>query len=434
MKIRCVLSTTVAAAVTAPVVLLSAAPAVADERPPAQTQQTQVTQRDRPTVEELQRAVDRAQKEYDAAVLAVEEAITFFTEGLEEDTHPTKAAVIEAEKAAKAAAEAKTEADQAVVDARAALEEAATDEEKATAQTALDKAEKAALEAAQAKEAADTEATEARTAHDDARVAQARKIGVLRKARDEAREKLDDAKKALADALAGEEEEEEPGGECVAEPRLTTVVSGLPDKVVGGTTERFTLRVTNGTAETMDEVYPYTAVHAFDHKGFKELGSYLDLEWSTAADPKWRDVGLVSGFSVGALEPKSSVDVKLRLKVDADVPAGQGVAVVAADYFNEDGSCGGYPDFEQYDFRILAKGSDPGKVKDADGTPGRTDHTTGQGGRSATPTSGTGVTGTLAATGADDTVRQAGLAGGAALVLGIGAMTAARRRGARTGA
>ncbi|MEU3095798.1 hypothetical protein ABZ690_13535 [Streptomyces sp. NPDC006967] len=196
----------------------------------------------------------------------MEEAITFFTEGLEEDIHPTKAAVIEAEKAAKAAAKAKTEADQAVVDARAALEEAATDEEKATAQTALDKAEKAALEAAQAREAADTEATEARTAHDDARVAQARKIGVLRKARDEAREKLDDAKKALADALAGEEEE--PGGECVAESRLTTVVSGLPDKVVGGTTERFTLRVTNGTAETMDEVYPYTAVHAFDHKGF----------------------------------------------------------------------------------------------------------------------------------------------------------------------
>nr|WP_308309691.1 peptidase [Streptomyces sp. CHD11] len=413
---------------TAPVVLLSAAPAFADERP------TALGQRAQSTIEELQRAVDRAQKEYDAAVLAVEEAITFLTEGMEEETHPTKAAVIEAEKAAEAAAKVETEAGQAVVDARAALDEAATDEEKATAQTALDKAEKAALEAAQAKKAADTEATEARTAHEDARVAQTRRIGALQKVQDEAEEKLDDAKKALADAKAGEEEE--PGGECVPEPRLTTVVSGLEDRIVGGTTENFTLRVTNGTSRTMDEVYLYTAVHAFANKSAKELGSYLDLEWSTAADPKWRDAGVLSGPSVGALEPKASADVKLRLKVDADVPAGQGVALVAADYFNEDGSCGGYPDFEQYEFRILAKGSDPGKDKDAEDTPGTTDNTTGQGGRSATPASTTagGVTGTLAATGAGDTVQQAALAGGAALVLGVGAMAAARRRTARTGA
>lgn len=404
---------------TTPVVLLSAAPAFADEQPSVRTRQAA------PTIEELERAVDLAQKEYDAAVLAVKDAIAFFEEDMEEDTYPTRAAVIETRKAAEAAAEAKTEADQAVVDARAALDAATTDEEKATAQTALDEAEKAALEAAEVKEAADTEAAEARTAHDDARVAQARKIGVLQKARDEAEEKLSTAKKALADALA--DEDEEPGDECVSEPRLTTVVRGLPDKVVGGTTETFTLRVTNGTTRTMDEVYPYTAVHAFGDKHFKELDSYLDLEWSTAADHKWRDVDLGKGFSVGALKAKTSVDVKLRLKADADVPAGQGMALVTADYINEDGSCGGSPDLEQYEFRILAKGSDPGKVKDAEGKPGTTDNTTAQGGTSPTPTGGTG---TLAATGTSDVVPQAALAGGAALVLGIGAMAAARRRAA----
>ncbi|WP_217210810.1 peptidase [Streptomyces sp. AC550_RSS872] len=422
MKIRCVLATAVAAAVTAPVVLLSAAPAFADEKPAAQTQQA------KPTIEELERAVDLAQKEYDAAVIAVDDAIKFFKEGLEAETYPTKAAVIETKKAAEAAAKTKTEADQAVVDARAELDAATTDEEKAAAQTALDEAEKAAQEAAEAKTAADTKATEARTAHDDARVAQARKIDLLQKTRDAAKKKLDDAKKALADAEA--EEGEEPGGECVPEPRLTAVVSGLPDKVVGGTTANFTLRVTNGTDKTMDEVYPYAAVHAFDDKGLEELDSYLDLEFSTAANPTWRDMDLLGGWSVGSLEAKTSVDVKLRLKVDADIPAGQGAAFATAEYVNEDESCGGYPDLDHYEFQILAKGSDPGKVEDAEGKPGKTDNTTGQGGTSTTPVNGTGGSGngSLAETGSSDVLPKVALAGGAALVLGAGAVVVARRR------
>ncbi|KUO15403.1 hypothetical protein [Streptomyces dysideae] len=424
MKIRRVLATAVAAAVTAPVVLLSAVPAFADEKPAAQTQKA------KPTIEELEQAVDLAQKEYDAAVIAVNDAIKFFEEDLEAETYPTKAAVIETEKAAEVAAKAKTEADQAVVDAQAKLDAATTDEEKAAAQTALDEAEKAAREAAEAKTAADTKATEARTAHDDARVAQVRKIDLLQKARDEAKKKLDDAKKALADAEA--EEGEEPGGECVPEPKLTTVVSGLPDKVVGGTTENFTLRVTNGTNKTMDEVYPYGAVHAFDDEGLKELDSHLDLEWSTAANPNWRDVDLSAGVSVGSLKARTSVDVKLRLKVDADIPAGQGAVFATADYVNEDGSCGGYPDLDHYEFQILAKGSDPGKVEDAEGKPGKTDNTAEQGGTSTTPVNGTGGSGSgsLAETGSSDVLPQVALAGGAALVLGVGAVVVTRRRNA----
>ncbi len=416
---------------TAPVVLLSAAPALADEKKPAaQTQQS------KPTLEELRQAVELAQKDYDAAVLAVREAITFLEEGLEAETYPTKAAVIETKKAAEAAAKAKTEADQAVVDARAELDAATTDEEKATAQTALDEAEKAAREAAEAKTAADTKAAEARTAHDDARVAQARKIGLLQKARDEAREKLDAAKKALADA----EGEEEPDGDCVPEPRLTADVSGLPHKVVGGTTQKFTLRLTNGTGETMDEVYPYAAVHAFDDKGFDDIGSHLELEWSTAADPKWHDLDLLDTTPVGSLKPKASLDVKLRLKVDADVPAGQGAVYVSAQYANADGTCGGYPDLDQHDFRIAAKAGAPGKTdgtKDkpgkTDGTkdsPGRTDGTTVQGDTSTTPVTATSgnANGSLAETGSSDALPQVALGAGAALVLGAGAVLAVRRR------
>ncbi|MFG2756845.1 peptidase [Streptomyces wuyuanensis] len=430
MKIRRVLATAVAAAVTAPVVLLSSATAFAAEKPAARTQQA------KPSIDELKQAVDVAQKEYDAAVIAVKDAIRFLMEDMEADTFPLKAAVIETGNAAKAAAKAKTEADQAVVDAQDELDAATTDEEKAAARTALDEAGKAAVAAAEAKTAADTAYAEADTAMDDARVAQSRKIGLLQKTRDEAGKKLDDAKKALAEAEA--EEGEEPGGECVPEPKLTAVVSGLPNKVVGGTTVDFALRVTNGTARTMDEVYPYAAVHAFDSKGLKELDSYLDLEWSTAADPKWRDAAPESELSVGALKAKSSVDVKLRLKVDADIPAGQGAAFVTAEYVNKDDSCGGYPDLDYYEFQILAKGTDPGKVEDAEGRPGKGNDTTEQGGSSTTPVNGNGGTGTgsgpLAETGAGSALPKIALAGGAVIVLGAGAVVVTRRRKAGAGA
>ena len=431
MKIRRVLATAVAAAVTAPVVLLSSAPAFADEKPAAQTQKA------KPTIEELQQAVERAQKEYDAAVIAVNDAVKFLEEGLEAETYPTKAALIEAEKAAEDAAKVKAEADQAVVDAQAELDAATTDEAKAAAQTALDEAKTAATEAAEAKTAADTAHTEAQTAHDDERVAQVRKIDLLQKARDEAKTKLEDAEEALSDAQA--EEGEEPSGECVAAPELTAVVNGLPDKVVGGTTETFTLRVTNGTGGTLDEVYPFASAHGFDTEGYKELDSYLDLEWSTAANPTWRDADLLGGTSIGSLKANASVDVKLRLKVDADVLAGQGSVYVTADYLNDDGSCGGYPDLDDYAFQILPKGDDdagdPGKPEDPKDQPAP-NSPTGQGGTSTTPvnTSSTTTTGSLAQTGSNDALPKIALAGGAALVLGAGAVIVTRRRNKSTGA
>ncbi|MFG3319579.1 LPXTG cell wall anchor domain-containing protein [Streptomyces sp. NPDC048171] len=437
MKIRRVLATAVAAAVTAPVVLLSSAPAFADEKPAAQTQKA------KPTIEELRQAVERAQKEYDAAVIAVKDAKKFLKEGLEEETYPTKAALIEAEKAAEDAAKVKAEADQAVVDAQAKLDAATTDEDKAAAQTELDEAKTAATEAAEAKTAADTAHTEAQDAHDDERVAQARKIELLKKARDEAKTKLDDAEKALSDAEAEEGDEgaegEEPAGECVAAPELTAVVSGLPDKVVGGTTETFTLRVTNGTGGTLDEVYPFASAHGFDTKGYKELDSYLDLEWSTAANPKWRDADLLGGTSIGSLKANASVDVKLRLKVDEDVLAGEGSVYVTADYLNDDGSCGGYPDLDDYAFQILPEGGDnaddPGKPEDPKDKPAP-NSPTGQGGTSTTPvnTSSTTTTGSLAQTGSNDALPKIALAGGAALVLGAGAVIVTRRRNKSTGA
>ncbi|MFD4814757.1 peptidase, partial [Streptomyces sp. NPDC058418] len=59
---------------------------------------------------------------------------------------------------------------------------------------------------------------------------------------------------ALADAKE-EAEQDEP--ECVFESKLSTVVTGLPSKIVSGSTTDFSLRVTNGTDKTLNEVSPY---------------------------------------------------------------------------------------------------------------------------------------------------------------------------------
>ncbi|MFE7309864.1 peptidase, partial [Streptomyces sp. NPDC057546] len=67
MKIRPILATAVATAVTMPALLLSVTPAFADEKPAAQTQDK--TQ-DKPSIAELEKAAAAAKAAYDDAVKA----------------------------------------------------------------------------------------------------------------------------------------------------------------------------------------------------------------------------------------------------------------------------------------------------------------------------------------------------------------------------
>ncbi|WP_229818931.1 MULTISPECIES: LAETG motif-containing sortase-dependent surface protein [Streptomyces] len=428
LKIRRILATAVAAAVTTPVVFLSAAPAFADTKPTAPAQ----TQDQKPTIEQLKAAVTAAQTAYDIAVIAESDARKAI-EALIDPENGLQIHVRETRELAAKAAEDKVKADEKVTTAQAKLDAATDEAAKAEAQKELDEAKTAAETAAAAKTAADTKVTAAVKALEDAKVAAFTTLATATSTKEVALKTLKAAEKALADALAeeGEEpgEEEPPHEDCFPESRFTTVVHGLPEKVVAGTTVDFTLRVTNGTDKKMDEVYPYAAVHAFDAKGIKELDTYLDLEWATAGNAKWQDVDPGESLFIGAVGAKSSVDVKLRLKVDADTPAGQGAAFVAGDFWNEDESCGGTPDVEIYDFSILAKGTEPGKVDDATAKPGNTG-TTQQGGSSNTPVTNNGTTGSLAETGSDSAVPQIAMAGGAAVVLGAGAMFFVRRRNA----
>lgn len=434
MKIRRALATAVAAAVTAPAVLLSVTPAFADTKPAAQTQEKQ----SKPTIKELEAAAAAAQKAYDEAVKARDEAQVTVRKAFEElskDSHPLVAAYNAAKQAAKDAAAAKTTADQAVTDAKAAIEALptdATEEQKTAAATALSEAEAAATTAATAKTAADTKAAETNDALQDARVAAARAASAADKALDDAL-----AAKIAADAaLAKAKKEAEEGQDCEPETDLTAEVTGLPTKLVAGTTTAFSLRVTNGSDRNMDEVIAYAGVHATDKTGLKDTGKFFRLQWSTKSSPKWQDVNADSYIDgVGALKRGARADVKMRLTLDKATPAGNGVAFIAADFFNEDGSCGGTPGADMYEFDVKAAGSKPGKTEDAKPKPSKTTKPGGnghtpQGSASATPA----TNGNLAATGSSSATTSIALAGGAAVVLGAAAVFVVRRRKAGSNA
>ncbi|WP_354404059.1 LPXTG cell wall anchor domain-containing protein [Streptomyces sp. PvR018] len=424
MKIRRVLATAVAIAVTTPAAMLSVTPAFADTEPAAQPQA-------KPTVKELEKAAAEAQKAYDEAVAAEKVARKVVDEALS-DSAPLAVAAKAARKAAEDAATAKTTADQAVTDAKAALDALPaepTPEEKAAAEKTLAEAETAATAAATAKTIADAEARTAVDLADDARVAAVRVYGKAQAAVEETLAAKTAADAALARA---KEEENQGGGECLDEPGLTTVVTGFPSKVTAGTATTFSVRVTNGTDKDMEKVLTYASVHATDKSGAKDIAKYLKLKWSSASSPKWKTVdGDLYIDTIGALKRGEHGDIKLRLDVDAKAPAGQGLTFIAGDYFNKDG-CGLTPDAAVNKFDIKAAAGkptpkpDPKPTKSAAAGSG----VTPQGSGSSVPVNTTN--GSLAATGSSDATVQIALAGGAAVVLGAGAMFLVRRR--RTGA
>ncbi|MBT2902002.1 LPXTG cell wall anchor domain-containing protein [Streptomyces sp. McG3] len=436
MKIRRALATAVAAAVTAPVVLLSVTPAFADPKPVTQTQ----NKASKPTIKELEAAAAAAQKAYEEAVKARDEAqitVRKALKELSEDSHPLVAAANAAKQAAKDAGAAKDAADQAVTDAKAAIGDLpadATEEQKTAAATALLEAEATAATAATAKTAADTKAAEAGEAVDDARVAAARAASVADKAQDDALAAKIAADAALAKAIKEAEEEEGEGEDCVPGDDLTAKVTGLPNELVAGKTTDFTLRMTNGSDRHLDEIITYVGVHATDKTGLKDTGKFFRLQWSTESSPKWKNVKDDYIDGVGALKPGARTDVKLRLTLDKATPAGNGVAFVAADFYNEDGSCGGTPGADMYEFDVKAAGSKPGKTEDAKPKPSKSTKPGGngsghtpQGSTSGTPAK-TGTNGSLAATGSSSATTSIALAGGAAVVLGAAAVFVVRRR------
>ncbi|MER8042192.1 LPXTG cell wall anchor domain-containing protein [Streptomyces sp. NPDC094032] len=233
MKFRRILTAAVVVAgLTAPVAVLSAAPAAFAD----------VRQEAKPTIEELRAAVTKAQAVYDAAVLSNDEnqkriVTTIMTLG-NGGTHPLSVAADEADKAAAVAATAKSEAD-------ARLEKVLADQD--AAQELVDEARKAVDEAAAAKTAADEKAKKANNEMVDAQVALAKEASASRAVVDDAREALDAAKKALADA---QKEASEKPAEPEAPEESGSSKTPAPDATSAGTSGGTATPTATATATT----------------------------------------------------------------------------------------------------------------------------------------------------------------------------------------
>ncbi|MYR45104.1 LPXTG cell wall anchor domain-containing protein [Streptomyces sp. SID5910] len=422
-----------AVAVVTPVALFAATPALAAGTPTAQTQ-------NQPTYAELVKAATDTKKAYDEAVTAEEEGrkkVDATLESLNSDTHPLKAAAVTAKKAAKDAADARTAAEQAVSDAEDALDAAADDTERAEAQKALETAEAELAKAVEAQQKADTAAEAAQTALGDARVAAVREYGVVKDTLDKALKAKEAAEAALAAAK-----------ECVRENGLTSLVVGLPSKVVAGSTVDFTLRVTNGTTRTLS-VDPLAFFHVVGEGA--DVKSQLAVEWSNGSG--WQALpsdGPTHIAHIDVMKPGERSDVNLRMKVGPEAPAADAFALLAGDASDAYNPCVLGP-MKRYDFALLPAGSEPGTVDEAQ--PGRPDEdddkrpdtakpgtdtgagtgttgagTSAQGGTSEqTVTTTTAESGSLAATGASSTTTLA-LTSALTAALGAGAFFTARRR------
>ncbi|MEU5426245.1 LPXTG cell wall anchor domain-containing protein [Streptomyces olivoreticuli] len=425
MNLRRTLATAVAAAVTAPAVLLSAGSAWADAKPPAQTQQ-------KPTYAELQKAADDADQAYKDAVAAkkaAREKLDTAFAALDQDSHPLKAAMLAADKVAKAAAADKTAADKTVTDAKAKLDAAKGEAEKAMAQKALDAAEAEAKKAADAKATADAKSKTASDAWNDARIAATREYSKVQDAPETALKAKEAADKALATVK-----------ECVRVSGLTVLANGLPSKVVAGTTVDFAFTVANGTDRTLN-VDPLVL---FRLEAKNQDQHFMKVQWSDGSS--WKELdreGSPYIASVKDMKPGARTDVKMRMTIAAGAPADKAMALFAGDASDQYNPCVLGP-MKRYDFQVLPAGSKPGKVDEA--KPGKVDDKDrpkpgpqgGTSGKPAPATTGdasakpvpTAADGDLAKTGSSSAMPLA-LAGGAAVLLGAGAVFVVRRRGGK---
>ncbi|MFE7410770.1 peptidase [Streptomyces laurentii] len=449
MKIRRIAATAVAAAVTAPALFLSAAPAFADTKPTAGVSQAA----DSP-IEELKLAVAAAQAKYDAAFAANEKAQAEVRALLDDKNHRLVLANNEASRASKEAAAAKSAADTKLAAAETALataEEAlakATEEEKAKAQADVDAAKAAVAtataEADTAKATAAAKAAEAAAASDaldDMYVEAFKTLNAPKKNLEEAKKALDEAKKALQDAEAETPDDEA----CQIDKNIGMSLTG-PQKITVGTSGVFTFRVTNKGKVPYGDVGG-SAV-SVDMKG--PLSDDLKVSWSSANSPKWKPINDPEKdffSSNSALAPGKSFDFKLKIDAAVKTPVGDGgVAAFALSISEDSTKCGEAEQAVYASFRVV-KPAKPGSGND-NGTNGN--GTTGgskgngnaspQGGTSKTPLTSTSTTSTsttsgrLASTGAGPSTLPFALAGGAAVVLGAGAMVMVRRRKAGEGA
>ncbi|MFC9947450.1 LAETG motif-containing sortase-dependent surface protein [Streptomyces pratensis] len=228
---------------------------------------------------------------------------------------------------------------------------------------------------------------------------------------------------------ATETDEEEPGedeelGNCEPQP-LDLAINGLSGKIARGSGwDRFTLNAYNDSDKTVKNVV-FFAGAATDKAGEHLFTSkQVRIQALNEADGTWEDLegdGTASGYvgETDELKPGYEVDIDLRLKVAASAPVGAGFSLGGGLVFGDEIAVPCFTDVA-YKFQIVDAGDGGGpKPQEGGSVPVPDTKPTGD---------TTKVTGSLAETGSSSSTTMFALAGGAAVVLGAGAMFVVRRR------
>ncbi|MFJ8446965.1 LAETG motif-containing sortase-dependent surface protein [[Kitasatospora] papulosa] len=222
-----------------------------------------------------------------------------------------------------------------------------------------------------------------------------------------------------------DEGEDEPLGACEPRP-LELSINGLSGKIARGSGwDRFTFNIYNDSKKTVKNV-AFFAGAAADEAGEKLFTTkQVRLQALNEADGTWEDIedlGSSSGYvgEADGIKPGYEVDIDLRLKVEAGAPVGAGFSLGGGLVFGDELEA--VPCFQDvaYKFQIVDAGNGGGAEPQ-------------EGGKIPVPTTKpagdtTEVTGNLAETGSSSSTPAIALAGGAAVVLGAGAMFVVRRR------
>ncbi|MEU9983784.1 LPXTG cell wall anchor domain-containing protein [Streptomyces sp. NPDC050856] len=221
---------------------------------------------------------------------------------------------------------------------------------------------------------------------------------------------------------------------------LKVNLTGLPSKIVAGSGwHDFEFSVTNGSDADLKKVYvetftDYDSADETLNDGLAEV-QYKDPEtgeWTDSYQDSYQDEEgnfVYTGSFVGMIdkiEKGATVDMDLRVRVDAKAPAGSSFAFSSAIYAGEGTAC--YGNGDEYVFTVLAAGSNAGDVDEAKPSGEKPDgkkpgDAKPQGGAKPLP-----VTGNLAETGSNSMLPTIGIAGGIAIVAGAGVVFALKRR------
>ncbi|MFG2025092.1 LAETG motif-containing sortase-dependent surface protein [Streptomyces sp. NPDC048825] len=226
-------------------------------------------------------------------------------------------------------------------------------------------------------------------------------------------------------------EEPEPEPSLCEDSKVDVTITGLPGKIAAGSGwHKFSLNVANNSHSTLNDLDFFAG--ASPDKNGEELfkSKQVQLQAYNPEDKTWEDLN-EGGYAVGyvgytdELEPDYEVNIPLRINVKSNAPVGAGFSLGASIYGDPDAECTGFGQIS-YRFQIVAAGTDTDGTKPQEG--GKVPVTNEKPNKNETAK----VTGNLAETGSSSALPMIGLAGGAALVAGAGAVFIVRRR--KTGA